>query len=162
MIGPQFPDEAPAEATDRTLRQFAGLCLVIGAVVFAGSRYRHHGEATGSAWVILVLSLAVGLSGLTYPASIRPVFLGAIALTRPIGHVISTVLLGLIYYGLITPLGLLFRIAGRDPLGRHGPAAESYWLPKVQPTDVRRYLRQYQSQRTTHPGADHGSARKPQ
>jgi hypothetical protein len=68
------------------------------------------------------------------------------ALSQPIGHAISAVLLGLIYYGLITPLALLFRIAGRDPLARRAPALASYWEAKSEPRDVRRYLRQYQSQ----------------
>ncbi len=146
MIGPHFPDDAPAVVTGRTLRQFAGLCLGIFGAVFAWSGYRHHGVPTTSAWIGLGVALVVGLPGLGYPAAIRPVFLAATALTQPIGHAVSLVLLGLIYYGLITPLAFLFRIVGRDPLTRHGPSLASYWEPKSDPGDVRRYLRQYQNQ----------------
>jgi hypothetical protein len=146
MIGPQFPDEAPPVVTGRTLRQFAGLCLVFFGGLFAWSAYQHHGTPTTSAWIALVVGLAVGLPGLLYPPAIRPVFLGASAVTQPIGHVLSIFLLGGIYYGLITPLAFLFRIAGRDPLVRRSPPLASYWEPKGQPRDVRRYLRQYQSQ----------------
>src|SRR5207253_3011173 len=120
--------------------------------LFAWSGYQHHGAPTTSAWIALGVALVVGLPGLVYPPAIRPVFLGAIALTQPIGHAISTALLGLIYYGLITPLALLFRIAGRDPLARRGPALASYWEPNSEPSDVRRYLRQYQSQTRMTPG----------
>jgi hypothetical protein len=159
MIGPQFPDEAPPAVTGYTLRQFAGLCLGIFAGLFAWSAYRHHGAPTTSAWIALGIALVVGLPGLAYPPAIRPVFLGAMALTQPIGHVISTILLGLVYYGLVTPLALVFRLAGRDALARRSPALASYWEPKSEPGDVRRYLRQYQSQtRVTPvplPGADH-------
>jgi hypothetical protein len=68
------------------------------------------------------------------------------AITQPIGHVVSFVLLGLIYYVVMTPLALVFRIAGRDSLSRRGPALPSYWEIKNDPDDVLRYLRQYQSQ----------------
>jgi hypothetical protein len=146
MIGPQFPDEPSPEVTRRTLRQFAALCVVIFGALFAWSGYRHHGAPSTSAWVALVVAVVVGLPGLVYPQAIRPVFLGATALTHPIGHLISTALLGLIYYGLVTPLAFLFRIAGRDALARRGPALASYWEPKNDPADVLRYLRQYQSQ----------------
>jgi cytochrome c biogenesis protein CcdA len=156
MIGPQFPDEAPPAVTGRTLRQFAGLCLAIFGALFAWSGYRHHGAPPTSAWITVVVALIVGLPGLVYPPAIRPVFLTASALTQPIGHVISTILLGLIYYGLITPLALVFRFAGRDSLARRGPVLASYWEPKSEPLDVRRYLRQYQSQSRVAAGSPQG------
>ena len=60
----------------------------------------------------------------------------------PIGWTVSRVLLALVYYGLFTPLGLAFRVAGRDRLRRRFRAdRETYWTPKTQPTELRRYLR---------------------
>jgi len=149
MIDPQLPDERPAEVPEARLRQFAGLLVVVFSGLFAWSLYLHHGRPTLTAGVGLVLALVVGLPGLAYPASIRPVFLAAVVVTRPIGHVVSTVLMGLIYFGLLSPLALLFRLAGRDFLERHPTADASYWAPKSQPQDLRRYLRQYQRQRTS-------------
>jgi hypothetical protein len=146
MIGPRFPDEAPAVVSNRTLWQFAALTLAVFGTLFALSAYRHHGVPTTGACVALGLALAVGLPGLACPPLIRPVFVAAMALTRPIGHVISILLMGLIYYGFITPLGLAFRLAGRDSLALRRPAVDSYWIPKLQPTSVTRYLRQYQTQ----------------
>jgi hypothetical protein len=146
MIGPQFPDEPPAAVTTRTLREFAALCLCFFGALFVWSAYRHSGSPSISAWIGLTVGLLVGLPGLVHPQAIRPVFLGATAITRPIGHVVSTALLCIIYYGLMTPLALLFRIVGRDPLARRGPALATYWEAKSEPKDVRRYLRQYQSQ----------------
>jgi hypothetical protein len=162
MIGPQFPDEVPAEVMRGTLRQFAALCLLIFAALFAWSSYRHHGAPSTSAWLVLVFAVVVGLPGLVHPPAIRPVFLGATALTQPIGHLISTILLGIIYYGLITPLAWVFRIGGRDPLACRGPTLASYWEPKNDPTDVLRYVRQYQRQSGFAPrrpsGVNHGTA----
>jgi hypothetical protein len=162
MIGPQFPEEHPDAVAHATLRQFAGLCVAIFGGMFAWSWYRHSGTPTTLAWVGLGLAVVVGLGGLIHPPAIRPVFLALMAVTRPIGHVLSTVLIGLIYWGLLTPLALLFRLLGRDALARRRVVTESYWMPKSQPSDVRRYLHQYQGQRAARsesPGnTDHGSA----
>ena len=65
-------------------------------------------------------------------------------LAFPIGWLVSQLVLALIFYGLITPLALVFRGRGRDPLQRARPASdESLWRPKASPADVRRYFRQY-------------------
>ena len=149
MIDPQLPNERSAEVPEARLRQFAGLLVVVFGGLFAWSLYLHHGRPTLTSGVGMVLALVVGLPGLAYPASIRPVFAAAVAITRPIGHVVSTVLMGLIYFGLLSPVALLFRLAGRDLLERHPTAAASYWAPKSQPQDLRRYLRQYQRQRSS-------------
>ena len=119
MIGPQFPEEVPTRVPDRTLREFAGLCLAILGGLFALSWYRHQHAPSAAAWIAAALAVLIGVPGLIRPNSIRPVYLGAIALTKPIGHVLGLVLLAVIYYGVMTPLALVFRLAGRDGLGRY-------------------------------------------
>jgi len=147
MIDPQVPQEVPATLPESQLRQFAGLLVAIFGALFAWSLYRHHGEPTAVSVVGLVVASVMGLPGLVYPASIRPVFLTAMAVTRPIGHLVSTALMGLIYFGLLTPLALLFRLTGRNPLDCRPTAHATYWEPKGQPKSVQRYLRQYQRQK---------------
>ena len=62
----------------------------------------------------------------------------------PIGWTISHLILGAIYYLLITPLGLLMRAFGRDSMGkRFDPQASTYWTPHQPTTDPKRYFRQY-------------------
>ena len=132
--------------TAATLRQFAGLCFAIFGALFVVSWNKHAGHPTIAAWIGLAFAVVVGLPGLFKPALIRPVFVGITAATAPIGHVISTVLLAVVYYAVVTPLAALFRLIGRDVLLRRRPAVDSYWLPKHQPADPRRYLRTYQKQ----------------
>jgi hypothetical protein len=44
----------------------------------------------------------------------------------------------------MTPLGLLMRIAGRDPLRlRRRSSASSYWLPQPERGEAARYYRQF-------------------
>ena len=67
----------------------------------------------------------------------------ATALTLPIGWAMSQIAVRLIYYGLITPLGLLFRLTGRDALKRKRPvAAQTYWKERVARTEIGSYFRQ--------------------
>jgi hypothetical protein len=48
------------------------------------------------------------------------------------------------FYGLFTPIGLLFRLIGRDPLHRTRRAElETYWSPKPSADDPRRYFKQF-------------------
>ena len=49
-------------------------------------------------------------------------------------HVVSPVVLGLIYFGVFTPVGLVMRLAGRDAMARRfEPAKPSYWISREPP-----------------------------
>jgi hypothetical protein len=64
--------------------------------------------------------------------------------TFPFGWAVSHLLLAILFYGLFTPLGLIFRLLGRDPLRRQRPLEQaSYWTMKPAATDVRGYFRQF-------------------
>ena len=43
-------------------------------------------------------------------------------LAFPIGWTVSQVILAVMFYGLFTPIGLVFRLIGRDPLQPHASA----------------------------------------
>ena len=47
-------------------------------------------------------------------------------------------------YNKMTPIGLVMRAFGWDPMQRKlDPQATTYWLPRQQVTDVKRYYRQF-------------------
>jgi hypothetical protein len=51
-----------------------------------------------------------------------------------IGLVMSPVVLGILFYGVITPFGLLMRLFGHDPLRlRSNPALTTYWRERTGP-----------------------------
>ena len=125
----------------KQLRQFAGIwfpafCGLVGWSI--GHKTGHWSEVE-IGWVLAGL-LSVG--GLVLPALIRPIFVGLILLTFPIGWVVSHLLLGLIFYGVVTPIGLILRISGHDPLQLKKPSGNSVWKTSVGKTDATRYLRQ--------------------
>lgn len=63
-------------------------------------------------------------------------------LTRPTGWLVTNVLLRIMFYGVMTPLGLIFQMWGRDPLQLKKPDVESYSRVRKQRTDAETYYRQ--------------------
>ena len=62
----------------------------------------------------------------------------------PIGWIISHALLAMIYYLAITPIGVVMRLCGRDPLQRAlDRSAKTYWTPHNVSEDTERYFQQF-------------------
>ena len=130
-----------ADPSARTLRQFALTADVVlvgmGAVAYLRGK-------TGAA-VMLPIALAVGiaLAGALRPLILRLPFVLLSMLVYPIGIVVSHVILAVLFYGVITPLGLLAQLMRSDPLSeRRDPEAKSYWQKRPPPRDKASYLRQ--------------------
>jgi hypothetical protein len=140
MIETSLHQDGP-DITDRLLRQFAGLWLAVFNVLALV-------QGVGRGRLVLASLLAVlaavpGLAGLARPRSVEPLFRVAMAVAAPIGWVVSHVLLGVIFYLVITPLALFFRLIGRDALARRATTgAASQWVPREPSTDPRRYWHQ--------------------
>lgn len=50
------------------------------------------------------------------------------------GRIVNPVVLGIMFYGLITPFGLVMRMCRDDPLRRSvDPKANSYWIDRQPP-----------------------------
>ena len=51
-----------------------------------------------------------------------------------LGKVISPIMLGLLFFAVLVPIGALMRIFGQDPLRlKRDTAAGSYWIPRQPP-----------------------------
>lgn len=141
MIDPQLPNDDSIATTDRLLRQFAGLWLAIfGGMALIELIVRDRDQR---ALVLALVALAVGPLGLVRPQLIRAVFKSAVAVAMPIGWVVSHALLATIFYGLFTPVAIVLRAVGHDPLQRRRDQhVKTYWKVKPEPSDPRSYLRQ--------------------
>jgi len=79
--------------------------------------------------------------GVISPPVIRPLYVALMRLTFPIGWCVSHVVLAIMYFLLLTPIGFLVR-RFHDPMERRfEPAADSYWFPR-QEAHTDRYFRQ--------------------
>jgi len=94
--------------------------------------------------VIAGFGLVTGLLSVFAPAANRLPWVALVLVTWPIGFVVSHVVLIVLYYGLITPVGLALRATGRDPLHRRiEPGAPSHWTQRGEPSAVARYFKQF-------------------
>ena len=129
---------------DRKLRQFAVVLLfslgLAGAVAaWKLASVRHPAPIT--LWVLGVALAAIGLAA---PKWIRPIYIVWMAAALPFGWVMSHVALSIIYFLVVTPIGLVFRLIGRDFMHRRfDRAAESYWIKRGLPGKAADYFRQF-------------------
>ena len=128
----------------RMLRQFAWASLIMFPLIALVFHWRFQLPA---AWVAVLCGIGALVFGSEYAgvhAVPRFVFRVLILITFPIGLVLFPVLVGLIYYGLFTPIGLLFRLVGRDAMHRRfDPAQSSYWHVRARPRPPASYFKLY-------------------
>ena len=128
--------------SDRDLRWFAGLWLPLFLSLLAGLAWRHLSPGFGAS--LLAAAGVVAALGLWRPALVRPLFRGWMRLFQPVGWLVSRVLLGAAFYGVITPIGWLLRVSGRAPLARgFDPDAASYWRDAPPEREPARYFKEY-------------------
>lgn len=81
----------------------------------------------------LAVAAAFLIIALVYARLLRPLnriwFLIGMAMHK----VISPVILGLLYFVTVTPIGLLMRLSGHDPLRLKRSAAITYWISRQPP-----------------------------
>ena len=105
---------------------FAAVFLIIAAFPLL--------HAGAPRWWSVGVAAAFGLV-----AVVKPVLLaGANKLWMKFGlllaKVVSPIALGIVFYLVFMPIGLLMRVTGKDPLRlKFDPAATSYWIPREPP-----------------------------
>jgi hypothetical protein len=122
----------------RQLRQFTGIGVVAAPLI----AWLWGADAK---WVAVLLSVAslVAVVAWIRPNWVKPLFVAASLITAPSGLIVGEVTMWLIFAIVFCPLGLLFRIIGRDVLRRTIEVErDSYWEPKEQAKTVASYYRQ--------------------
>ena len=104
-------------------RSVGGILLLIGGYL----AWRHNSPLIGPillvAGALLVILATAAPRVLVYP---RRTWM---AMAEVLGFVSTRVILGLVFFVMLTPMGLVKRWAGSDPLGRRRPAKLTYWRP---------------------------------
>jgi hypothetical protein len=113
--------------------------VIFGAMSILEATTRHRPMV---AWTFAALALTIGPLGLIRPTLVRPVFVAWSVVAFPIGWLVSTVMLAVLFYGVFTPIGLLFRVVGRDALLLRRQSMTTYWRPKPAAQTARDYFRQ--------------------
>jgi len=131
------------DPTRRELNQFGFIWMAF--VTFFGviAQFKLHNPSLARGlWVAAVV---VPIVGWVFPRFMRWVFLGMSYLAWPIGFVVSHVVLAVVYYLVLTPIGLLMWLFGYDAMKRRfDPEAGSYWSERpASAAEARRYFRQF-------------------
>lgn len=101
------------------------------------------GNLTVVAVAAVIGALAATLA-IAKPELLKFPFLFLSILTSPIGMVLGEVLVAVIYFGVFTPLALLFGLIGRRPLDwRLDHQAATYWQPKRYRRTPASYFQQF-------------------
>ncbi len=129
------------QPSPRDLRAFGILGLIFLGVLGALA-WRHGSPCV--AWIAWFAGVSMTGLGLFFPSCLRPVYLAAIYATYPLGFVSSYLVMGACYYLVLTPVGWIIRLVGRDPLTRtRQPGAKTYWKTRGAPKSPSCYFRQY-------------------
>jgi hypothetical protein len=95
--------------------------------------------------IFLGLGSTLILFGAIWPRALKHIYVAWMALAFTLGFVMSNVILTVFFFLLVTPIGLLARLFGKDFLARKldRPAA-SYWIPRAHETKTAEsYERQF-------------------
>jgi hypothetical protein len=129
------------KTSDRDLRKFG---LVVGGVFFAVGllflwRYPH--RTPYFAWP----GGALMVMGVVLPRALKWVYVAWMSVAFVLGFVMAHIILTLLFFLVITPMGLVARLTGKDFLSlKLDRTAKSYWLPRPQkPKRAADYERQF-------------------
>ena len=108
-------------------RKFGALMAFALAVLAGVAQYRSH---SGLRDVSLALMFVLGGLALVRPVVLMPVERLWMRLGEAMGKVMQPLMLGGIYFLLITPVAVVGRLLGRDPLRMRRKVQPSYWIER--------------------------------
>jgi Saxitoxin biosynthesis operon protein SxtJ len=127
----------------RTFRAEREFGLLVGAVFsLLGLWWFYRGKFATAAYVFTITGTALVLLGAAFPRLLvipRKLWM---KLAEALAYVFSPIILAIIFFLVLTPIGLIKRAMGWDPLERRSGSRESFWHP-YPARDRRHYERMY-------------------
>ncbi len=133
-----------AQGTRESLTGFGklvgGAFVVLGALVLFLHRHDRESVRFLLGEIFLSLGVVLVLCGRFAPMLLGPFEKAWWALALAMSAVMSRVLLGLFFYLIILPVGLVMRVIGRDAMERRWKQdASTYWTPRKPQPDVKKH-----------------------
>jgi len=111
----------------RTEQQFG---LLVGSILAAvGLWWIWRGKFPAAAAVLTFLGGSLLALGATVPRLLVLPHKGWMAMAEGMSWVMTRVVLGIVFFLVVTPIGVVKRMTGWDPLRRRGSPSASYWQP---------------------------------
>lgn len=117
-------------AKKRSLRAEREFGLIVGGVfLLLSAWWIYRGKFQSVSQVTLPLGAVLVLLGLAFPRALVYPNKAWMALAEVLAFVSTRVILAIVYFLIVTPIGFVKRLFGWDPLNRRAPKNESYWRP---------------------------------
>jgi len=114
----------------RAEREFG---LIVGGVfALLGTWWLYRGKLTSVAQVLVPFGALLVLLGIIAPRVLIYPNKAWMKLAEALSFVSTRVILAFIYFLVLTPIGLIKRAMGWDPLYRRAGRSDSYWRPYTQ------------------------------
>ena len=124
----------PARLTAREGRRF-GLQVGGAFAVLAGiAHWRGHPM---SPWILGGLAAILLIGGLVTPGALVPVYRAWMRMAHAISKVTTPIVLGIVYFLVLTPIGLVLRAAGHRPLS-HNQGRTAWMVRATSASDLER------------------------
>lgn len=128
--------------SSRQLNVFGILWLLFFSAI--GGSLLKGGSSVFMATVVWGIAIVVPAIGWVMPEFMRIVYVGMAYLTYPIGFVVSYLIMVMVYYLVLAPIGLAMRLFGYDPMNRHfDKNTDTYWCSREQDVRIDAYFRQF-------------------
>ena len=111
----------------RAEREFG---LIVGGVfALLGTWWLYRGKFTHAAQVAVPLGLLLVLLGILVPRVLVYPNRAWMTLAEGMSFVSTRIILAIVFFGVLTPIGLIKKAMGWDPLQRRANRSDSYWRP---------------------------------
>jgi len=127
------------DASDKKIRSFGILFSILTLGVAAWGYYKH-----GHAWPWFAGASGFFLiTGLLARPLLRPIYVLWMRFAAVLAWFNTRLILSVFFYGILTPVGFVLRLQGKDPLKRRiDRSASTYWIKREpEPFDAKRYER---------------------
>jgi Saxitoxin biosynthesis operon protein SxtJ len=91
----------------------------------------------------LALAVALVLPALVAPPILAPAYRAWMKLAEVLAWVNTRIVLGVVFYGVVTPIGLVMRLAGHDPMRRRFDQVGESYRVRCTPRPASHMMRQF-------------------
>jgi len=136
------PPKRPRVVPFRAEREFG---LLVGAILaLLGGWWTYREKFAGVRLGFAAAGLLLLLLGAAWPRALALPYKLWMGLAEQIARVVTTLILGVVFFLVVTPIGLLKRLRGWDPLERRALAGGSFWRPyEARQLDPKHFDRMY-------------------
>ena len=129
----------------RSLRAEREFGLIVGGVLtLLSSWWLYRGKFPHVSHVTMPVGVTLVLLGLVLPQALVLPNKAWMALAETLAFVTTRIILAFVFFGIVTPIGLVKRLFGWDPLHRRAAPADSYWKPYAErQRDPRHYEKMF-------------------